>query len=505
MSINRIHSASLSHINQISHKPEAPHTEKSKDARINTDDSFSKSTSSGSTKKSFKNASSALTGMADKVFNSKNLDKSNFKYHIQDQTSGPDGTLFVAYSDYNSKEGNYISAIGTDGKVKWEVSAGENGLECIKAGNDGVLYAKTQTGLVAFNPDGKHKFLHEFDEPVVGNKFVQDSNGNSYFRKSSGNELYVVSNEGSHAKLPLKLRGAAPGEIKAQPDGTFLMKDGKKISRVDPSSGEVKQSFEFQETDPKLNRSPEDFMPSADGGMLVVARQTTYVNNSHEFDGDLHMGLSGMGFRRWHHHMPPIDDYRSSSYNTDYIFKYDQTGNLQWQTGDIGVSGTPLPLPDNRTLIKGTYNYSEKKADIRQINADGTIGLFATVEGGNIDELRFRESDSHVFASQGDKLRELDLNGNVVNTYSMEGNKAGMFVRGFEKDGKILLNKENSLYRWDPSTDSLTSLTDHSMDYSYKVTLTDATDIEPEGPAKTVEKKESEVIIGGVKLKINKS
>jgi hypothetical protein len=201
-----------------------------------------------------------------------------------------------------------------------------------------------------------------------------------------------------------------------------------------------------------------------------------------------------------------MDDYSSSttSYTTDFLFKYDAGGKLEWSTGDLGTSGKLVPLPDNRAIMKGDYHYSEKKADIKQIKPDGTIEPFASLEGSSIGEIRLRQSDNHLFASQGDKLSELDLTGKIVNTYQMDGAKAGMSVRSFENDGKVILQKETALYRWDPTNDSLASLTDHTMDYSYKVVLTDVSESEPEGPPKTVEKRDGEVIIGGVKLKVQK-
>ncbi len=467
---------------------------------IDTKDAFVSTANNLQPEKSIK----SLTGIAGKVLNSQGLQKQDYNYRVRSQTQSSDGTTYIAYADYSKKEGNYISSIAPDGTVNWEVCAGQDGLENIQTGPDGTLYAKTGKTLMGYNPDGSIRFRHEFETEVK--EHFTDNKGNNFFRESNGNKLYAVDAEGNKIQLPLKVRSLAPSEIKPLDDGTFLIRNYDTVQQVDLQKGNILKSVEFKEPDPNLNRNVMDCENLKDG--ILLTTQFTKTISHHAYDADLHMGLGGFGFgRRFGPHLPPIDDMGSyTSIQRRYLVKMDSSGEIAWSTGDLGSDLEVSVLSDDRAIFKGDYNYTEKKATIKQVKPDGVIEEFATIEGDSISKIHHRKSDDNLFVEHGSKITILSPDGKKTGELAKTDDKSGLSIREFDNDGNLIMQNSSydSLYRWDVKTDTLTPLTDHKKDYSYKTVKFDDVMEETEGEKKTIKKEKDFIVIGGVRVPVSK-
>lgn len=467
---------------------------------IETKDAFVSTAGSEPAEKSMK----SLTGIAGKVLNSQGLQKQDYNYRVRSQTQSADGTTYIAYADYSKAEGNYISSIAPDGTVNWEVCAGQDGLQSIENGPDGTLYAKTGKTLMGYNPDGSIRFRHEFETEVKDH--FMDKKGNNFFRESNGNKLYAVDVEGNRIQLPLKVRSLTPSEIKPLDDGTFLIRNYDTVQQVDLQKGNILKSVEFKEPDPNLNRNVMDCENLKDG--ILLTTQYTKTISHHAYDADLHMGLGGFGFgRRFHPHLPPIDDVGSfTSIQRRYLVKMDSAGEIAWSTGDLGSDLEVSVLSDDRAIFKGDYNYTEKRATIKQVKPDGNIEYFATIEGDSISKIHHRKSDDNLFVEHGSKISILSPDGKKTGELEKVDDKSGLSIREFDNDGNLIMQNSSydSLYRWDVKTDTLTPLTDHQKDYSYKTVKFDDVMEEDGGEKKTIQKEKDFIVIGGVRVPVSK-
>lgn len=469
---------------------------------LETKDAFVSTADGAPIEKSMK----SLTGIAGKVLNSQGLQKQDYNYRVKSQAQSPDGTTYIAYADYSKAEGNYISSIAPDGTVNWEVCAGQDGLQSIKTGPDGTLYADTGKTLMGYNPDGSIRFRHEFDTEVKDH-FI-DKKGNNFFRESSGNKLYMVDAQGNKVQLPLKIRSLTPSEIKPLEDGTFLVRNYDAVQQIDLQTGNILKSVEFKEPDPNLGRNVMDCDNMNDGGILLTTQYTKTIS-SHAYDGDLHMGLGGFGFgRRFHPHLPPIDDMNYTSIQRRYLVKMDSAGEIAWSTGDLGSDLDVSVLSDDRAIYKGDYNYSEKKSTIKQVKPDGNIEDFATIDGDSISKIHHRKSDDNLFVEHGSKITILSPDGTKSGELEKVDDKSGLSIREFDNNGNLIMQNSSydSLFRWDVKTDTLTPLTDHKKDYSYKTVKFDGVDVleEDEGEKKTIQKEKDFIVIGGVRVPVSK-
>ena len=467
-----------------------------------TKDAFVSTANDATVDKSMKN----LTGIAGKVLNSRGLQKQDYNYRVKSQTQSSDGTTYIAYADYSKAEGNYISSIAPDGTVNWEVCAGQDGLQSLQTGPDGLLFARTDKTLMGYNPDGSIRFRHEFETEVKDH--FMDKKGNNYFRENNGNKLYMVDVQGNKVQLPLKIRNLTPSEIKPLEDGTFLLRNYDAVQQVDLQTGNILKSVQFKEPDPNLGRNVMDCDNMNDGGILLTTQHTTTIN-SHAYHSDLHMGLGGFGFgRRFGGHLPPIDDMSYTSIQRRYLVKMDSAGEIAWSTGDLGSDLEISVLSDDRAIFKGDYKYSEKQATIKQVNPDGTIGDFATIDGDSISKIHHRKSDDNLFVEHGSKISILSPDGKKTGELEKVDDKSGLSIREFDKDGNLIMQNSSydSLFRWDVKTDILTPLTDHKKDYSFKTVKFDDPDImeESEGEKKTIKKEKDFIVIGGVRVPVSK-
>lgn len=411
--------------------------------------------------------------MANRVLNKGGLEKFNYKYRLLSQVTGKDGTCYTAYQNPDKKEGNYISSIAPDGTVNWDISPTSLRLESLKLGKDGSLYIRDEKSLYACHPDGRIKFKHTFDSPVEDH-FI-DERGNNYFRGESDDSLYIVNPEGGKIRGPLCLRAQSPSEIKPGLNNQCFFRKDNRIVQVDQSTGKTLQKFEVKDPDSAMNRSVNTFQPTSDGG-----------------------------FRRPHMHIPP--DYRMT-YTTvinKYLFKLDSDGNLQWVSPDLESNPHTTKLSDDRVVYEGRYNYSDKKAILKILDHQGKPTEFASLDGGSVTGIFHRESDDHIMVQQSENFTRVSPDGQVLVRFPREGSLKDMNIRGVEKDGQVILEKENSIYHWNPDDGAILPLTDHGKDYSYKLVHHEEIVPEADGDKKTVEEKESHVIISGVKLPVNR-
>jgi len=442
-----------------------------------------------------------LTGAAGKILNAKGLEKSKYKYRVKSHARASDGTTYIAYADSSKKEGNYISSVAPDGKINWEMGLGEEGLESLKVGKDGTLYVRAEKALHAYHPEGNLAFRHEFDVEVKDH-FV-DSKGNNYFREKNGDQFYIVDNTGDKVKLPLKFKSVSPSEIKLMDDDTLFVRSDRTIQQIGLKKGFRSKKLEFKDPDEKMNRMIMDFSSTKDGGVLLTTQYSKTLNNSHALHADLHMGLGFGRFGGFRRHIPPDFEMSYTTITNRYIMKMDPEGKIEWSTGDIGSSPKIVFLSNDHTIYDGRYDYSEKRTELNQVSPDGETEKFAEVEG-RVSAIHHRKSDDHIFVEHGDDLTELAPDGSMVRSAKREGDLKDLSVKEIQEDGKIIMGKWNgdSLYQWDPETGDVNSLTDHSMDLSYKLEkFEDSGDLSEE-ERKTIEHKEKYIVIGGVKVPI---
>lgn len=100
----------------------------------------------------------SMANLASAVLDAKGIKSKEYKYTIRDQESAPDGSHYVAYYDWQKSKGNYITALDPEGNVKWEITAGEDGVRGLIPGKDGFLYVQTGKGVMGVNPDGSESF-----------------------------------------------------------------------------------------------------------------------------------------------------------------------------------------------------------------------------------------------------------------------------------------------------------------------------------------------------------
>lgn len=443
--------------------------------------------------------------IAQRIFSTKGIQKGKYNYKIKSIARSKDGTIYTAYYDWNDREGDYISATSSDGKVKWDLPIQKDRLEGLKTGPDGTLYVRTNKSLLAFTPGGELKFDHSFQEEVKDH-FI-DSQGNNYFRKRDGNSIYKVDPEGNLIRLPLKLRNLTSNEIKRTPDDKLLFRDGNRVVLADLKKGEIDKSIEFKDPDEKRNCSLEDFHLTRDGGMLAMGRQAISVPNSHAMHADLHMGLGFGGFH-WHlgPHLPPDDRfYTSTVIYSNFLFKLDKDGNVKWQTNDLGSSPQALFTGDDRMIFTDNSKNEDKKTVIQQVSGDGEKLPFAQVDG-IVKSMDIRKKDDHIFIHHGDQITEFSPDGKVVRETRMDGDLKDKKIHSLEEDGQILLldNNNRELFAWDPEKGKVTPLTDHQKDYSYKTEAKRKAffDVEDSGEKFKIEREKDHVVVGGVKLPI---
>ena len=184
----------------------------------------------------------------------------------------------------------------------------------------------------------------------------------------------------------------------------------------------------------------------------------------------------------------------------------DSAGEIAWSTGDLGSDLDVSVLSDDRAVFKGDYNYTEKKATLKQVKPDGTIEEFATVEGDSISKIHHRKSDDHLFVEHGTKITILSPDGSKSGELEKIDDKSGLSIREFDNNGNLIMQNSSydSLFRWDIKTDTLTPLTDHKKDYSFRTIKFDEVIEEDAGEKKTIQKEKDFIVIGGVRVPVSK-
>lgn len=435
------------------------------------------------------------------VFNTKGLEKNKYNFSVKSTVHAPDGSLYVAYADYSNKKGNYISAVGPDGKVKWEASAGEEGIRSLKAGPDGAAYVRTNDSLISFNPDGKVRFKYTFEEDV--NEHSIDKKGNNFFKKSGGSGFIAIDPKGNPIHLPVEWNGLSAREMTPAGDGTAWCKSRKEALQIDMKTGKKIKSFQLEKDEKKTTWSIDRFQPTDDGGIIMIKQRSIAVPSSRTYYDDMHVGL-GFG-RRFHPHIPPVGEHHyMNDYNIDYFaHKYDKDGNVEWKSGTLGSELKSDFNSKGRLLAADKYP-KDGKVDINRIGPKGKT-RFATVEG-TIRDFKIRRSDDHLFVQHGDRLTEFNNSGKALKTVEMTGNLKNKVIREFEEQGTVILRDYGSknIYRWNPENGDFKPLTDHKRDYSFKTAKfrIDCSEKDRK-PTGGVEVQEKFIVVDGVKIPIN--
>ena len=185
----------------------------------------------------------SMANLASAVLDAKGIKSKEFKYSIKDVKSAPDGSHYVAYSDWSKPKGNYITSLDPDGKVKWEITAGPDGLRSIAPGKNGFLFVETGKGIMGVNSDGSESFRLPLDGQLKSPRV--DRNGNLLFRTTRDQKLKSIDINGKEAAIPLKLKAAVIHQFKENADGTAWVRNRNTISRLDMNTGDKLDSIKF--------------------------------------------------------------------------------------------------------------------------------------------------------------------------------------------------------------------------------------------------------------------
>lgn len=438
--------------------------------------------------------------IAASLLREKGLEKHLYDYGISSHTSGPDGTIYIAYSDSNKDEGNYISAVSPGGEVTWELSPGKEGLKEIHSAPDGTVIVRTKESLAGFAPDGTSKFRFRFDGEV--RSLLTDSGGTSYLWDVKGNSLLMIDSSGEKKEPPAGLKGIKPDLVKVE-NGAIYCKEGLTITRAGLDDSQKVEEVRLKRNDGST-WDIEDFQPTSDGGMMVLARKSTYIPFTHALHTDFLMGGFGP-------HLPADagPEYFGTQAMETHLVRLDRKGNTKWESENIGIGPRRnLFLPGDRFIYSTEKMGEDGKVAIMQRNAKGDENLFASVDA-YVTTMQTRESDNHVFITHGSRISEFESSGALVRTMNTDSLKSCKTLTGFSREGMLIMSdgvSKKRLTLWDWSTGAEIPLTDHKSDHSYKLAARqmDLNDDAAENMS-GIEVAEEEVNIAGVTLPIQKN
>jgi len=440
---------------------------------------------------------------ASSILNTRGLDKQNMDYRVRSYTTAADGSLFISYGssrEPKEREGvcGYIANVSPQGEIQWEAPIAQEGLQDVKKGPDGTVYARTRTDLVALNADGTVKFEHKFEEGV--SRHLIDSSGNNYFVSDNTRELYEVDSEGTRVELPDALKGIKGHELLQASADLLYMRDGNTIYAVDLKDGSRKEECTFKdpvESKSNFSRYIDHFDVDSSGEVRLWVTNATTTQSSH-YD-DLHIGLGFGPFGRRFGGMPhpPMDDsfYSTQTFSELSLERIDKSGNVQWKTGTFSTSPVYSQLPDGTMIYSsgaeeqipnpgyhegltsspGKYvpqKIGSGRYHIGRVSPEGSKDESFILVEGRPDRIMTSPSTGNLIVGHGEGvLSEFDGKGALKGTHRLPDVGEKLYPQSVVGDRTVILRDKDSrkLFSFDMEKGKLTSLTEGNLDHSYKV------------------------------------
>jgi WD40 repeat protein len=387
----------------------------------------------------------SLKELSSMVFSYEGLQKHKFNFEFKGHSQSPDGTVYSVYCDYSKKkEGNYISASSPDGKVKWESRVGQDYIYGVRTGPDGTAYVRTESHLIAFDPEGNKLFDLNHRMGLVDHRVEPD--GTNFFQDYHTKILYIVDKSGNPKNLPGHLRMLRAHDVKPGHDGNYWCHDYRGVSKFKFDENTKVESFGFWKVKGCSNEVIEELFPTKDGGVIVKSNYS--------------MPRPMDGGKRPH---PPM--------RLEHRFtKFNPSGSEEWRSMDLGKDMKCAMTPDERILFATNKSNSQGKFELCQMDEEGKHKVFAEVDNP-ISDFLLRPEDNHLFIKTEDGMAsEFDSSGQSIQTNKFSGDKTMVFT-DFTNDGRVFVTDKDKkeLHIWNPQDNSLTRITDHKKDYSFKL------------------------------------
>ncbi len=474
-------------------------TQKKEEAQTLPQDDFVHGSQPSTGTASLKNIASASS-----ILNTHGLDKQAMDYRFRSYTVSPDGNTFISYgSSKDSKEEGgaqgYIASVSPQGEIRWEAPIKHEGLQDVKTGPDGTVYARTKTDLVALNADGTIKFEHKFEEGV--NNHFMDSSGNSYFVKENGRELYKVDKDGNRMDLPDGLKGIKGHEFLQKSADTLYMRDGTTIHAVDLKDGSRKEECNFKdpvESKANFSRYIDHFDVDDSGAVRLWVTNSTTTQSTPHYD-DMHIGLGFGSFGRRFGGMPhpPRDDeyYNTQTFSELSLERIDKNGSVSWKAERFSTSPTYSQLPDGTMVYSsgteeqipnpnyheglpsppGTYvpqKIGTGKYIVGKVSPQGEKDESFILVEGRPDRIMTSPATGNFVVSHGEGiLSEYDGKGTLERSHRLPDVGEKLYPQSVVGDKTVILRDQDSrkIFSFDMENGKLTSLTERNVDHSYKV------------------------------------
>lgn len=456
------------------------------------------------------------------LFESKGLDKAAMDFRATSWASSPDGTLYVAYAasktqkDDNRNKG-YIAAISGKGEILWESPVADGGLDSLKVGGDGTLYAMTDGSFRALNPDGTLKFQHHFEHGVTGH--WMDSSGTHYFTTIDGFELCSIDGAGEFRSVPECMKGLKCHEIKQPSPDTLYVRSGKAIHKLDLKRGEREWVNDFEQKLPQKSDWSQhiDHFDMEPGGALRIWIQNTFVSQSA-------FGPSGS-------HASFFDE----SVVTDLsMVKADEKGHILWRIESLGSSPINAESGDgscffslNNKEYAPNPAYSEKgdgqtprdpkyqprtiptgRVFVGKIDSAGKRNDSLCAVSEPVKAMHSNRESGNVLIFHGDgEMSEFDPEGSLVRRQSVKCGEERLYPFGVAGRETVLFKNlgDKKVFALDMEHGDMKSITETERDLSMGV-ITREIDRHRQDPdsEKSIEKTDEGISVDGIWLPVNK-